>query len=92
MSQQASKQCTKVSQIALQLEKLEHDLRKNLGYHNQLDRIVDQFGDPRQTIPVPFQFFYDLHREQEREVVKLAEKVKHAEALAQKFASETLKK
>ena len=92
VSNQASKQCSQVSHVALQLDKLEHDLRKNIGYHNQLDRIVDLFGDPRKTISVPFQFFYDLHREQEREVVKLAEKVRHAEALAQKFAHETLKK
>ena len=69
----ASGNCTKISQVALQIRRLEHDLRKNIGYHGQLDNIVDQFADPNQTIQVPFQFFYDLHREQEREVAKLAE-------------------
>lgn len=72
---------------------MEFDLRKNVAYHSQLDRIVDMCNDKtKEAISVPFQYFYDLHREQEREVVKLGEKVRQAEALAEKFLQETLKK
>jgi len=39
---------------------------------------------------VPFPFFYDLYREQEREVTKLNLKVNQAESLAEKLLHETL--
>ena len=64
---------------------MEADLRKNMTYHSQLDSIIDQFNDVDCKVEVPFQFFYDLYREQEREVVKLSTKVKEAENLAEKL-------
>jgi len=64
---------------------MEADLRKNMTYHSQLDSIIDQFNDVDCKVDVPFQFFYDLYREQEREVVKLSTKVKEAENLAEKL-------
>jgi len=71
---------------------MEADLHKNMTYHNQLESIIDQFNDVDCKINVPFQFFYDLYREQEQEVVKLAMKVKEAENLAEKLLQEALKK
>lgn len=50
-----------------------------------MSHIIDQYNDPATKIPVPFQFFYDLYREQEREVMKLTTKVKEAENLASKL-------
>ena len=69
---------------------MEADLHKNFGCHAQLEQLVDQFNDPDLPITVPFQFFYDLHREQEKEVVKLTNKVQQAEALAEKLLQESL--
>jgi len=71
---------------------MEADLRKNMTYHSQLESIIDQFNDVDCKIHVPFQFFYDLYKEQEREVVKLSTKVKEAENLAEKLLQEALKK
>jgi hypothetical protein len=64
---------------------MEADLRKNMTYHSQLESIIDQFNDVDCKVEVPFQFFYDLYREQEREVIKLSTKVKEAENLAEKL-------
>ena len=46
-------------------------MRKNFAYHEQLERIIDEFNGPQRAVQVPFPFFYDLYREQEREVAKL---------------------
>ena len=79
---QTRAQCHKVSQVRLQIEAMEADLRKNMTYHSQLESIIDQFNDVDCKIHVPFQFFYDLYKEQEREVVKLSTKVKEASSAA----------
>jgi len=89
---QTRAQCHKVSQVRLQIEAMEADLRKNMTYHSQLESIIDQFNDVDCKIHVPFKFFYDLYKEQEREVVKLSTKVKEAENLAEKLLQEALKK
>lgn len=50
---------------------MEADLRKNFTYHDQLEHIIDNFNDPNKALEVPFPFFYDLYREQERLVINL---------------------
>ena len=74
----AVNQSQRVSQIRLQIEGMEADLHKNFGYNVQLEQLIDQFNDPSQPITVPFQFYYDLYREQEKEVAKLCLKVQQA--------------
>lgn len=62
--------------IRFQIEAMETDLRKNLTYFSQLESVLDQYNDPERRIEVPFQFFFDLQREHEKHVAKLADKVK----------------
>ena len=76
---------------------MEAELRKNFTYYEQLEQIIDAFNDDDgrgggRDIQVPFQFFFDLFREQEREVIKLGSKVKEAERLAEKLRQETVAK
>ena len=63
-----------------------------MGYFSQLETLIDEFNDPSRSILVPFQFFYDLYREQECEVYKLAQRVKEAENLSEKLLQESIKK
>ena len=74
------------SQVRLQIEALANDLGKNTLNRDEIGKIVDIYNNPAETdIQVPFEFFFDLYREQHREVEKLATKVKEAENLADKL-------
>ena len=70
----------------MQIETIKNDMWKNNRHHDELEHIINMFEDPAERdIQVPFQFFFDLYKEQHREVEKLALKVKEAENLAEKL-------
>lgn len=64
-------------------------MRRNTDYRDDVERIVDAYNSPNERdIEVPFRFFYDLYREQHKEVEKMSNKVKEAENLSEKLHSD----
>ena len=65
-------QASAVDQMSLQIDAMATDLRKNTAYRDQVERIIDVYNSPcEQGIQVPFNFFYELNREQMKELAKL---------------------
>lgn len=63
---------------------MEIDLHKIFQYHSQLDQVLIQYGNPVEVeIEMPFQFFFDLYKEQKKIVQTLEVKVKEAENIAE---------
>ena len=81
--QVAQAQNHSVSAHKLKIQAIEVDLRRIFTYHGQLDQVLIQYGNPAEVdIELPFQFFFDLYKQQRKVVQTLEAKAKEAENVA----------
>ena len=45
--------------MQIEMDQMNLNRKKNLGYHEQLENIVDEYNEVEVEVPVPFPFFYD---------------------------------